>query len=346
MLKGHVFKQQIFGNQIFALFIDTFLDGNNGISNKYKNKMALSYSGSTITVQSGAVCIRGRFLEEDSSTDISAGIDTAYCKLVIEVDLDKQNSESDFVQGSYKVVKSTSAYPELTQTDIVQNNSGIYQYELARFKTNANGITEFEDRRTFLDFESIYTKIENELQSVLSQNQTEYETMLNTIREKLVSIDDESETILNQNKTEYETMLNALREELASVEDGSAYVLKTDDVMYKDNIAVITGTMELEANTEENLAQNYEKQTILNIDFPDGFNKDNCVCLAFGMKRFEEKNYNYGVGESITNRNITGAYIRYVVLGSSTDENKICLQVWQPATGVITAYYKIVLMKV
>ena len=35
MLKGHVFAKQIFGNQIFALFINTFLNGKNGISNNY-----------------------------------------------------------------------------------------------------------------------------------------------------------------------------------------------------------------------------------------------------------------------------------------------------------------------
>lgn len=39
MLKGHVFKKQRFGNEIFALFIDTFLNGKNGISNNYKNSM-------------------------------------------------------------------------------------------------------------------------------------------------------------------------------------------------------------------------------------------------------------------------------------------------------------------
>lgn len=30
MLKGHVFKKQRFGNEIFALFIDTFLNKNVG----------------------------------------------------------------------------------------------------------------------------------------------------------------------------------------------------------------------------------------------------------------------------------------------------------------------------
>lgn len=173
MLKGHVFKNQIFGNQIFALFINTFLNGQNGISNNYKNSMAITYSGSTLTIQSGAICIQGRFLEEDTSTDISAGTDNAYCKLVIEIDLDKQNSTTDFVQGVYKIVKSTTGYPELTQTDIAKNNAGIYQYELARFKTSTSGIVEFEDKRTFLDFGSIYAQIQTEFRDVLQQLEQE-----------------------------------------------------------------------------------------------------------------------------------------------------------------------------
>ena len=166
MLKGHVFAKQLFGNSIFALFINTFLNGKNGISKDYKNAMAVTYSGSTINVDSGAICIQGRFLEEDTSTQLSAGTDTAFCKLVIEIDLDKQNTETDFLQGIYRIVKSASAYPTLTQTDIVKNNSGVYQYELARFKTTANGITEFADKRTFLDFNSIYAEIEQHIKDI------------------------------------------------------------------------------------------------------------------------------------------------------------------------------------
>ncbi len=186
MLKGHVFSKQLFGNPIFALFINTFLNGKNGVSNNYKNGMAVTSSGSTVTIDSGAICVQGRFLEEDSSTTITAGTDNAFCKLVIEIDLDKQNTESEFVQGTYKIVKSASSYPSLTQTNIVKNNSGIYQYELARFKTSANGITELKDTRTFLDFDSIYDAI----------------------------------------KVEYRAVLQQLKNELANVEDGSAYLLK------------------------------------------------------------------------------------------------------------------------
>lgn len=179
MLKGHVFSKQIFGNPIFALFINTFLNGRDGVSNNYKNGMQVTYSGSNVTVASGAVCIQGRFLEEDTGSTISAGTDTAYCKLVIEVNLDLQNTESQFNQASYKVVKSASGYPNLTQTNIVKNNAGIYQYELARFRTNASGITEFQDERTFLDFDSIYDELEAEYGDVLQQLKNELESIEN-----------------------------------------------------------------------------------------------------------------------------------------------------------------------
>lgn len=166
MLKGHVFSKQLFENPIFALFINTFLNGKNGISNNYKNGMQVTYSGSTLTVDSGAVCIQGRFLEEDTSTPVATGTNNAYCKLVIEIDLDKQNTESQLNQAAYKVITSASGYPNLTQTNIVKNNAGIYQYELARFKTSASGITDFQDMRTFLDFDTIYDEIEQHIQDI------------------------------------------------------------------------------------------------------------------------------------------------------------------------------------
>ena len=190
MLKGHVFSKQIFGNPMFALFINTFLNGRNGVSNNYKNGMQVTYSGSNLTIDSGAVCIQGRFLEEDTGSTVPVGTDTAYCKLVIEINLDLQNTESQFNQGVYKVVKSASSYPNLTQTNIVKNNAGIYQYELARFRTNSSGITEFQDKRTFLDFDSIYDEMEAEYGAVLQQ-----------LKEELESIENQSNVLLKTGGT-------------------------------------------------------------------------------------------------------------------------------------------------
>ncbi len=169
MLNGQVFSEQIFESKIFAIFINTFLNRKNGIVQNYRNEMAVSYSGSNVSISSGAVCIQGRFLEEDSSSTLNAGTDSMYCKLVIEIDLDKTNTERDFQQGYYKIVTSSTGYPALTQTDIANNNSGVYQYELARFKTSANGISEFQDMRTYIGEELQYQLIDN-LNSIKAPN--------------------------------------------------------------------------------------------------------------------------------------------------------------------------------
>lgn len=260
MLKGHVFAKQLFGNPIFALFINTFLNGRDGISDNYKNGMNITYTSNTLTVDSGAVCIQGRFLEEDTYATIPAGTDTAFCKLVIEIDLDKENTESDFQQGSYKVIKSASGYPNLTQTNIVKNNSGIYQYELARFKTNANGITDFQDMRTFLNFKNIFDAIEKE----------------------------------------YKAVLQKLQEELANVKDGSDYLLKSaggtveGKIIANGGVDGVCSQVETKIVNEQIIISN--KFGYANIPYPAGFNKNNvCVC---SLSYFDLSNNNRTFGNS------------------------------------------------
>lgn len=200
MLKGYVFSEQLFENPIFALFINTFLDGKNGISNNFLEGMEVTFSGSNITINSGVACIQGRFVGEDTYTTISTGTDTAYCKLVIEINLDEVNTASDFKQASYKIIKSTSGYPSLTQTNIVKNNSGIYQYELARFKTSASGITDFQDKRTFLDFETIYQEMQEEYEAKLSELQDELDTLKSQYTYMLKTTDSLTATVTLKEK--------------------------------------------------------------------------------------------------------------------------------------------------
>lgn len=159
MLKGHVFENQLFGNPIFAVFVNTFLDGKNGIINGFGNSMQVTTSGSNLTIQSGVCCIQGRFLQEDTSTTISAGTTPAYARLVLEIDLDKVNTENDFQQGYYKVITNSTAYPELTQDDIVNDVSGVYQFPLGRFQITSNGIVDYADERDYIDYDSIYEMI-------------------------------------------------------------------------------------------------------------------------------------------------------------------------------------------
>ena len=298
MLKGHVFSKQIFGNPIFALFINTFLNGRNGISNNYKNGMQVTYSGSNVTVDSGAVCIQGRFLEEDTGSTVPVGTDTAYCKLVIEINLDLQNTESQFNQAVYKVVKSASGYPTLTQTNIVKNNAGIYQYELARFRTNSSGISEFQDMRTFLNFDSIFEEIRQEYGQVLQELQDELASVVDgsdyllksaggTVQGKIVASGGIEGNVTGNvtgnvsgssgsctgNAATAGRLQTARNITLSGDVTGSASFNGSSNVNINTdlaNIAVLTGTMSNGSAT---------------ISYPNGYNKDNCVVISIMLKR-------------------------------------------------------------
>lgn len=202
MLKGDVFAEQLFENQIFALFINTFLDGNNGVASDYKNAMAITSSGGNISIASGAVCIQGRFLEEATSTTLAVGQTSKYHKLVIEIDLDKTNTAESFEQGYYKILTGNSSYPSVTQTDIVKNVSGIYQYELARFQTDSSGnVTNLQDKREFLDFDSIYTAIESATTTLLNTIEGNADTLISTLQAEIAGVEDTSEFIMKSQIT-------------------------------------------------------------------------------------------------------------------------------------------------
>ena len=166
MLKGHVFDEQLFKSDIFAVFQNTFLEGHDGVISGFGNSMAVTVSGSSLTVQNGVVCIQGRFLQEDTNTTINAGTTENYARLVVEIDLDKVNTEAVFNQGYYKVITNPSEFPSLTQTDIVNNVSGIYQFPLGRFQITSNGIVNYVDERTYLDFTSIYGEISEHISAI------------------------------------------------------------------------------------------------------------------------------------------------------------------------------------
>lgn len=254
MLKGHVFKKQTFRSEVFAFWIDTLLDKKCGIGN-YKNKMNVTYSGRNLTIANGLACIRGRFVEEDTSTTVPTGTDNAYCKLVIEIDLDKENTETELNQVSYKIVKGTNSYPSLTQNNIVANNNGKYQYELARFRTTVNGITDFTDRRTYLDFNCIFTEI-----------QTEYREVLNELKEELKIAKDGSLYVLNEVESTSVAGMDS---------DGSFYI----EFTRFGKLVVVNASMVYAFDNRTNIP--FTVPSFAKIDKAYNYNKTICSCTAY-----------------------------------------------------------------
>lgn len=200
MLRGHVFKFQTFANEAFAHFIDTFLQGNMGVTKGCN----LSKTNDSVTIGAGYFCVMGRFLEIVGNETISNITNTGYYQLICEIDLTKTNTSSELNQAVIKLIRNTSAYSNLTKEDLF-NGGTLYQYEFARFKVTEQGIIDFSDRRTFLNLTSLYSQINSNFN-----------------------------TLFNTKDQQAEALLEEIREELASVEDGSAYLLKTGGNMTGD----------------------------------------------------------------------------------------------------------------
>lgn len=102
------------------------------------------------------------------------------------------------------------------------------------------------------------------------------------------------------------------------------------------NISVIEGYVNIDANEQGN------NNFAINIDYPEGFNKDNCVPIACGVQMNEMHGYNY-IGDFVNSRSLMdGASTRYLNL----KDEKIVLDVINPTTETSYEYkYKIVLLK-
>lgn len=227
MLRGHVFKSQTFANEVFGLFIDTFLQGNMGVV----RGCALSNTNATVTIGEGYFDVKGRFLQILGNETVNIS-DNGYYSLICEIDLTKENTSEDFLQGEIKAISGVSAYPSLTQQDI---NSGgtMYQYEFARFRKTDNGIIDFTDRRTFLNLESIYTKIDTDTTALLEQ-----------IEEALNSVLDESIYLLKTDaERDYLLKDDAEQEYLSQTDAAQDYVQKsaTGNIISR-NYSIGTGT--------------------------------------------------------------------------------------------------------
>lgn len=196
MLRGHVFKFQTFANEAFAHFIDTFLQGNMGITKGCE----LSKTTNSVTIGAGYFCICGRFLEIIGSETIEDITNTGYYNLICEIDLSKINTKSELNQATIKIIRNTGGYGNLTKENLFEGGN-IYQFEFARFKVTEAGITEFEDRRTFLNLDSLFNLINNNFENLFEEKNKEAEKLLEEIKVELEDIKDGSAFLLKTGGT-------------------------------------------------------------------------------------------------------------------------------------------------
>lgn len=171
MIKGFRFTNQLANAEVDARIHQEFLNKNDGIF----YGMDLSKTNNSITISEGLCEIAGRPIAVIDNETVTISSENLYCLLVLEIDLSKESTKDTFMQAYFKLVTSSSAYPNVTQQDINKLNKkeNIYQLEFARFISGTSGITEFKDTRRFLNFSGIYQKVQEDCNYVLKQIQQE-----------------------------------------------------------------------------------------------------------------------------------------------------------------------------
>lgn len=110
---------------------------------------------SAVNIDTGVFFVCGRLVHITSAESIGipsvpAG-QTLYMRVVFEVNLNQTNTETEFLQGSFKVLTDESDYPALTQEDI--NNGGtLFQMPFIKLRADSTGIISgsFADERTLV----------------------------------------------------------------------------------------------------------------------------------------------------------------------------------------------------
>lgn len=160
MVNGITFSEQLITSENFAHFMYTFLNHANGVT----KGCVISNANGKVYVQKGYFIVFGRMVqiigtEEIASPDVVSG--QLYCKVVFEVDLSKENTAEEFVQGAFKTLTSTTGYPSVKQEDL-DDAGKVYQMPWCQYIKQVDAIKEFRDLREILDLNSIWSAISNQ----------------------------------------------------------------------------------------------------------------------------------------------------------------------------------------
>lgn len=140
-VRGITFSKQTVSSNDDSHIYKLLLNGREGITKGCK----LTYSKDDIYISDGYFFAANRLMEIPSIETISTPIVTTgtnYYRLVFEIDMSKTNTNSSFEQGYFKILSSTSTYPNVTQEDL-ENGGNIYQLPFAKFTKTVNGISSF-----------------------------------------------------------------------------------------------------------------------------------------------------------------------------------------------------------
>ena len=129
MVRGITYKNQIFKSSDFALMTKRFFNNQDGII----DGCTISTNANNIIISSGYFIASGYYNNITSDEIITAINGT----LVYEIDLSKENTDTEFNQGKFKIINTGARKDDLFK------GGTIYQLEFATITTD-NNVASFE----------------------------------------------------------------------------------------------------------------------------------------------------------------------------------------------------------
>lgn len=290
MLAGYTYDSQLFTSEAFRKFQNEFIDGNCGVL----DGMSVTTTNTTATIADGWAIIKGGLLREQGGTTLNL-TNNGYYIVTLQIDLSQTNTETDFNQGSFLVLRGTNDYPTLIQQDLTAGGT-IYQMGLAKFQKTDNGISNFEDIRPNLNWTSLYTEYAQKLQSLENLSSVITTTGNKTITGTLAIEGGITGNVTGNSATA--TKLATARQINGTNFDGSGNIT-TSKWGTSRNIALsgaVSGNANVDGSGNVTITTTQANITMLSgtinldngngyvdINYPTGYTKTNCAPIAVGL---------------------------------------------------------------
>ena len=140
-IRGITFSKQSVSSNDDAHIYKVLLNGRKGKTKGCK----MTFGADEIYISDGYFFASNRLIEISSTETVTTPLVTTginYCRLVFEIDLTKINTNSAFNQGTFKILSSSTDYPQIKQEDL-ENGGNIYQLPFAKFAKTISGIENF-----------------------------------------------------------------------------------------------------------------------------------------------------------------------------------------------------------
>ncbi|MDO4565867.1 MAG: hypothetical protein Q4B42_00900 [Oscillospiraceae bacterium] len=98
---------------------------------------AITYNGTDIYIAAGTLISKGRVMRVPSTITLATASTHAdgYCRIIVKIDLSEVATETEFEQADFRLEYSaTDSWSELTQQDINDGTSAVYEIEYAVVK--------------------------------------------------------------------------------------------------------------------------------------------------------------------------------------------------------------------